>query len=68
MSEQPQITIGRVAFERTEPRVVRVVKAKDRPDVLLRRHSLGLLRSLVVMFPKETQEILDENNTCQTTT
>jgi len=59
MSEQ--LTIGRIAFERTAPRVLRVVKSEQqKPEYNLRRHGIAMLKELVALYPKDAVEIVRE--------
>lgn len=57
-----EITVGRIAFERTAPRIIRVVKAKDRvksDDDYMHEHNIAMLK-LLVRNPRYRQIAVEE--------
>lgn len=55
------LTIGRIAFERVEPRVIRVVKAKERnesPEAKQRRQEIAILRIYAAKYPEVINELV----------
>lgn len=54
-----QLTIGRIEFERTAPRVVRVIKA-TKPVVNHRRTEIAMMRSLMLRYPEKAMEFVNE--------
>lgn len=56
MSES--ITVGRIAFERTAPRVLRVVKRDPKRDEYIQRHELSMLELLIEKYQHQAVEIV----------
>lgn len=56
MSEQ--LTVGRIAFERTGPGVIRVVKANETPAAKMQRLMDAAFRKYAQEFPAQALEIV----------
>lgn len=56
------VTIGRIEFERTSSRAIRVIKAKDRVDTseYITRHEQSLLSLLIRRHPQKAAEFLEK--------